>query len=109
MSESLDQKDGGATEVITKRLQFIVPSDIISRFSNYTIVQGDAENQMFTMSFYEIQKPALMGTPEEIKEVLSKTDGIPAVCVSRLIISAKHFKNLIGAMQNNLERFDKSQ
>ena len=92
---------------ISKPLRFIIPDTLATNFSDYTLVQGDPEN--FTLSFFEIRKPAIIGSGEEKKAAIEKIDSIPAVCIARIVITPNHFKRLIEAMQSNLLRSEKSK
>jgi hypothetical protein len=92
---------------IKKPIRFISPETVVSRFSNFALVQRDED--CFTISFFEIQKPPLMGTKEERKEAIEKLEFVPAVCVARIVATPSHFKSLIAAMQKNLEGFEKNQ
>jgi hypothetical protein len=75
-----------------------------SRFSNHVVVQHDKET--FTLSFFEIQKPILMGSPEEISKRIDTIKSIPAVLISRITLLPEHFKKVISAMKDNLDHFE---
>lgn len=69
------------------------------------MVQHDGENDTFILSFYDVQKPPLMGTQQEIEEARSRMqkDGIPALCVARIVLNPPHFKRFVGTLQKHLE------
>lgn len=92
---------------IKKQIRFEFPETVVSRFSNFALVQRDED--YFTISFFEIQKPPIMGTKEERKKALEGLEYVPAVCVARIVATPSHFKNLVAAMQKNLGGFKKSQ
>jgi hypothetical protein len=111
MSEPVESelKDQQTNEEVKKPLHFIMPPGVLNHFSNFTFVQNDVENNTFVLSFFEIQKPPLMGSPEEIKKVLEGLENIPAVCVARIVVTPKHFEKLVAAMQSNLEQYENIQ
>ena len=93
---------------INRPLQFLMPdSTILSRFSNFAFVQHQPEN--FTITFYEIQQPPLTAESEEDKKkALEGLDSIPAVCSARIVLTPKHFRELLKAMQSSLEKHDRN-
>jgi len=92
---------------ILKPIRFIPPEESISRFANFALIQHDEE--FFTLSFYEIQKPPLMGTSEQKKAAIEKLEDIPAFRVARIIVTPTHFKQLVKAMQGNWEGYEKER
>jgi hypothetical protein len=97
-------------EVIVKAkkpLQFIMTEAALNRFSNYAVIQHDAES--FTLSFFDIQKPFVMGSQEEVTKAMDALEAIPTVCVARVIMTPNTFRLLIAAMQSNLERYESAQ
>jgi hypothetical protein len=95
-----DQQDITKT---AKPIRCIVPPGVLNHFSNYAMVQFDGEQGIFTLSFYEIQNPPLMGTIEEKRATLEAITSIPAVCMARIILTPSHFEKLISVMQTSFE------
>jgi hypothetical protein len=87
-------------------LQFIVDSSTTGRFSNFIHIQHEAEN--FSISFFEVQRPLIMGESEiERKKAIEVIETVPAVCVSRIIVTPSSFKGFLGAMQLNWEKYER--
>jgi len=97
------QEDGA----IKKPLEFVMPDSVLNRFANYTVVQH--ESDAFTLSFFEIQKPPILGSEEERMKAAKALPAVPAVCVARIVVTPSHFKNLLDAMQANFEKHQKGQ
>lgn len=86
---------------IKKKINLRTPTDITNRYTNFSTVQSE-DNNIYTLSFFEIQKPILLGTAEEISAMIEMIDSVPAVCVSRVVMTKDHFVKLLAAMQNHI-------
>jgi hypothetical protein len=109
MTESKKNKSSieRTSEQIKKPFQFVMPeSQSTSRFCNYSVVQNDRE--AFTLSFFEIPKPILLGTKEENQKNLDAMEAIPAICVGRIVMTPVHFRRFVEALQKNLEKYEES-
>ncbi len=103
-----DQSMNEQSEVeIRKPLQFIFPESVQTRFANYTLVQHDADS--FVLSFFEVQNPPFIGSKAEVKKQVEGLEALPAVCVARIVVTPSHFKRVVGAVQVNLAKYEKSQ
>ena len=100
MSEETEQEQ---SDEVTLRVDWVFPENIQSRYANNVLVQiGPHE---FVISFFEMQLPMLLGTPEENKEKLEEMESIRAECVSKIILSPELVPGLISALQTELERY----
>ena len=85
-------------------IEWVVPPDIRSSYDTHMLVQR-LDHEVF-ISFFEVQKPVIMGTPEEKASKLKKVKAVEAKCVSRVIISLpempKFIEALISVMQPEL-------
>lgn len=88
---------------ITLQIDWHVPEGVQSRYANNTLVQAGPSE--IVISFFEMQLPMLLGTPEENKGKLEETGKIRAECVSKVIIPPQLVPGLINALQIELERF----
>jgi len=79
------------------------PKDLVSRYATHFVVQHT--EQEFVISFFEVDNPILLGTPEENREALRSMSGVPAHCVARIIIAPNRMEQFVQILQQNLERF----
>lgn len=99
---------GQEGEAVLRRLEFVVPDSVSNRFSNFTVVHHESE--VFTLSFYEIQTPQLLGSSqEERRKEAEELTSVPALCVARIVVTPTHFKKLLDAMQENYKKYQKTQ
>ncbi len=99
MSEAEQEEQQG----ITLPIDWHFPENIQSRYANNMLVQ--AGRLEFIITFFEMQLPMLLGTPEENKEKLEEMESIRAECVSKIILSPELVPGLISALQTELERY----
>lgn len=85
-------------------IQWVVPPDIKSSYATHMVVQR-LEHEVL-INFFEVQKPVIMGTPEEMAAKLKKVKTVEAKCVSKVILSLgempKFIDALIGVVQPEL-------
>jgi len=84
-------------EAINKPLEWIVPDDLKAVSSNWVAVQDDG--QQFTISFFEIRRPILLGTAEQNKATLDGMAAIPAVCMARIVMAPNQMGSLIETLR----------
>lgn len=111
MSKPSEEKAGEQRiikELRTAQLRLITPPNLLSHFSNFQIVQHDAAQDMFTLSFFEIQPPPNLGDKGKTKTDApdTETQQVPAYCLARVVMSSVQFKKYIKMLQNNLERVE---
>ncbi len=102
MSEE-EQETQGEQEGITLSIDWHFPESIQSRYANNMLVQ--AGRLEFIISFFEMQLPMLLGSPEENKAKLEEMRSIRAECVSKIVLSPELVPGLISALQIELERY----
>jgi hypothetical protein len=84
-------------------IKWTFPPDLVSRAAtNITIQHSEHE---FTISFFEVQTPILLGTPEEIQSQLEQMESVPMICVARVIISATRMEGFLEALQKNFTQY----
>lgn len=102
MSEEIEQEQQQSDE-ITLPVDWHFPENIQSRYVNNVLVQiGQSE---FVVSFFEMQLPLLLGTPEENKAKLKEMGSIRAECVSKIIVSPEVMPALVSALQIELDKY----
>jgi len=89
--------------VIPKPIKWIVPDDLVSQYATNLVIQHTAHE--FSISFFELRRPVILGSPEEQRALVERIDSIPAICVARIIVSPERMEQFINAMQENLQRY----
>jgi hypothetical protein len=84
------------------RLEHVFPDGLRSAFTNHITVQHTDEGE-FTVAFFEVDHPVLLGEPEDIAAQVEKLESVKAHCVARIVISEKRMPKFIGALVSNYE------
>jgi hypothetical protein len=100
------KKTGERKEKVLK-IKHEYPNGAQSIFVNHMIVQHNPQGE-FQISFFEINQPAFLGTPEEVLVELNKLDSVPAQCVSRIIVTKERLPGFIAALVENLHNFQQA-
>ncbi len=83
-------------------IEWSMPESMVSRYATNLVVQNGEHE--FTLNFYEVRVPIILGSPDEQIEQLSKIDSVRADCVARIIIAADRLEEFISVLQGNLEK-----
>lgn len=95
------------SEGITLSVDWHFPEGLQSRYANNMLVQtGEHE---FVISFFEMQLPTLLGSPEENQTKLKEMGTIKAECVSKIIVSPGVVQGFIDALQTELDKFSSQE
>jgi hypothetical protein len=85
------------------RLDWRVPEHIRTQYAtNFAVTHGEHE---FYMLFFELQRPILLGEPEEIEARIEQIESIPVECIARIAMSAERIQAVIDALQEHLEKY----
>jgi hypothetical protein len=84
-------------------IKWTFPPGLVSRAATNIIVQHSEHE--FTISFFEVQQPILLGTLEEVQSQLEQIESVPMICVSRVIISATRMEGFLEVLQKNFEQY----
>jgi hypothetical protein len=79
------------------------PDDIVSRYSTNLVVQHTEHE--FSISFFEVRPPIILGSPEQVQAALQRIESIPAVCVARIIVAAERMPEFVRVLQDNLTQY----
>jgi hypothetical protein len=82
-------------------LDWQVPDSIITRHATNIVIQR-GENELI-ISFFEVSPPILIGEPKDIEAKLAEIKSIPAICVSRIVVSNDRMKGFTEAFQVALD------
>ena len=105
MSE-IEQEQPEATE-ISLPVNWHFPEGIQSRYANNILVQtGQFE---FIISFFEMQPPLLLGSPDENKKRLETLGEIQAECVGKIVVPHELVPAIISVLQTEYDRFHASK
>lgn len=84
-------------------IEWQLPEGTISRYANNIVVQHTEHE--FILSFFEIQPPLLLGSPEEQAAKLVALGAVRAECVARIIMSPSRIQSFIEVLQRNYENY----
>lgn len=101
--QSTTQSEG---ETKALRIKHIFPEGQRSIFSNHVTVQHTNEGE-FTISFFEVVQPLLLGEPDDVAKQFAELDVAPANCLARVVVSAARMQRLIGALITNYEIYER--
>ncbi len=106
MAESSTSVGQVQTEIPIK---WDTPVDLPTMFATNLLVQRTAE--AFTISFFEIRPPILLGTPDQNQETLSDLRQVVAHCVARIVVTPERMKEFVGVFHTSYEAWqnDKEQ
>jgi Protein of unknown function (DUF3467) len=102
MSEETEQEPQQSGGIVLP-VDWHFPEDVQSRYANNVLVQNSQYE--FIISFFEMQFPLLLGSPEENKVKLEDMESIRAECVSKIIIPHELMQGLINSLQTELEKY----
>lgn len=90
------------------RLNYIYPENLQTNFVSSLVVQHQPEH--FTLSFFEVFPPPILGdTPEEKENLLKSIEQLNAKCVSRIIVTPGKMKEILAVMTENLKNYEASK
>ncbi len=99
------EQDEQSPQGVTLRIEWHVPDTIQNRYVHNLIVQpGKYE---FTLFFFETQIPPFTGSPEEIRDFLTKQSSIRSECVSKMTVSPQLVPEIIKALQTGLDNHNR--
>src|SRR5712691_3082368 len=73
---------------MSKPIKWVIPDFIRTDHATHLLVQQQGSE--FTLLFFEVQTPILMGTLEEQLAALQEIDFAEAKCVSRIVLSVEN-------------------
>ena len=110
-------KSGEGTQESPEQVEAVVlplarqfPPHQVGVLSNHFVIQRDGSE--FHLLFFQTQPPTIIAESEEEKERLIepyRTNGVPSICVARIIVSADRMPAFVKAMQDNLGSYQASQ
>lgn len=90
------------------KLKYVYPENLQTSFVSSLVVQHQPE--FFTLSFFEVFAPPILGeTPEEKENLLKSIEELKAKCVSRVILTPEKMKEIVAVMTENLKNYEASK
>ena len=86
---------------------FIGAEDAPIQFANQFVIQHQQEE--FVLTIAQVVPPILLGTPEEKIEQAKQTAYVPIKVIGRYGMTRPRVEELIKALQDNLDNFDKGK
>lgn len=78
-------------------------ADVDGKYATHMVVQhSDCE---FTISFFEVRPPIILGPEQEVEAQLEETKSVSAKCVARVVVAQERMLSFIQALQLNYEKF----
>ncbi len=88
-------------------IRWDTPVELPTMFATNLIVQRTAET--FTISFFEIRPPILLGTPEQNQSTLSELKEVVAHCVVRVVVTPERMKEFVGVLNTSYEAWQRDK
>lgn len=85
-------------------IRHVYPGAIQSTYANHILVNHTPQGE-FQLSFFEIDHPILLGTPEERADQAEKIEAVDANCVARIVMTQERIEGLIQALGENYSNF----
>jgi hypothetical protein len=99
------EQEEQSQQSVTLPIEWHVPDNIQNRYVHNLIVQpGKYE---LTLFFFETQIPPFTGSPEEIRDILTKQSSIRSECVSKMTVSPQLVPEIIKALQTGLDNYNR--
>jgi hypothetical protein len=83
-----------------------IPVDFPTHYATQVVVQHTADE--FTLSFFDIRPPLLIGTPAERQRQIRAIRKIRAIPVARLVVPPARMRELVQVMRDNLRMFEEA-
>lgn len=102
MAEKKKQHGENAPTSVQLAIDFQFPEGLVGRYANHAVVQlGEHDCHI---SFFEIQPPLILGTPEQMQEQVKSLKTVPAKCIARIVLAKELVPSIIKAMQESWDK-----
>lgn len=99
------EREEQSQQGITLPIEWHVPESIQNRYVHNLIVQPGRYE--LTLYFFETQIPPFTGSPEEVRDFLTKQSSIRSECVSKMTVSPQLVPEIIKALQTGLNNYNR--
>ena len=84
-------------------IDWFIPDGTQAVYANQLVAQHTQSE--FTLSFFSVEQPILLGTDEERQQKLDSLSSVRARCVSQIVVSPVRIKAFIDMLQANYDTF----
>jgi hypothetical protein len=91
------------TKSVNIPIDWNINESVIPRFSTDMFI-SHTEN-IFSLMFFEVSQPLLLGSEEEILSQIKSLKSIKADCVSKIYVAPATIPRLISALQENYDKY----
>ena len=85
------------------RIDFDVPPDFPTGYASNLVAQHTEHD--FTITFFDIRPPLLIGTPDDKAGQLNSIQAVKAKPVARIIVAASRMHEFVQVLQDNLKTY----
>jgi len=85
-------------------IDFEVPPDFPTKYASNLVVQHTEHD--FTITFFDIRPPLLVGLPEDKASQLAALETVKATPLARIVVAASRMRQFVRVFQDNLETFE---
>jgi len=98
----MGNEDGGKDV----RVVFNVPDDVRTEYVTNLVVQHTKHE--FTVTFFQIPQPLLLGSPEQKRRQIESLEEVSARCVGRFVFATSRMPEVVQVLKDNMETFNKT-
>ncbi len=98
-----DQREPGPSDLSEGRafrVDFEIPPNLNSVYATNLLVQHTEHE--FIISFFEVQPPPLLGSPEQKDQQLKAISSLKGKCLARVVVSPARMREFVQVMSDNL-------
>ncbi len=85
------------------RIDCEVPPDFPSSYASNLVAQYTEHD--FTITFFDVRPPLLMGTPAEKVSQLNAVDVVKATPIARIVVAASRMHEFVQVLSDNLQSY----
>lgn len=93
----------GAEIPRTVPLEWYIPDNIRAGYATNIVVQNT--EQEFVISFFEAEKPIILGPPEEAEKIMKSLESVKAKCIARVVVAPARLESFISVLQASWTRY----
>jgi hypothetical protein len=95
-------------ERLELRIVWTGAEDVPLLFANSFVVQFDVDLGAHILTVGQLVPPALVGTPEEMREQAGQLDFVTVKTIARMAFTPARMAELIGALQANVDQMERA-
>ena len=95
-------------ERLELRIVWTGAEDVPILFANSFVVQFDVDLGAHILTVGQLAPPALVGTPEEMREQAGQLDFLTVQTIARMAFTPARMADLIGALQANVDQMERA-